>query len=101
MNKRTEEVFKLIEENIKRANKECNGCLSLMYRTITEPKKYIYQQCLFLESGTPDIPNCACKECLLKCICGESCDKFRKKYDIYKRTRKELDSKTCKQITGP
>jgi hypothetical protein len=64
-----QEAFKIMKEYRIEANKECRGCSSLsVYKNVIE--------CKFTSSGTPDIPNCPCKNCLIKCTCNHICENF-------------------------
>jgi len=81
-NSERQEAFKILKNYRIEAQKECKGCLSISrgYRTRSplSHKKWNYkgEECKFSYSGIPDIPNCACKECLIKCTCNNMCDDF-------------------------
>lgn len=57
----------------------CRGCTSLRlsYRG--------QRECSYTKIGTKDIPNCACKGCLLKTICQEPCLEFKKGIWVYRQ----------------
>lgn len=48
---------------------ECKGCKSLI-------KLPIKRECRFTPEGVSDIPSCPCKDCLVKVLCVEVCDKL-------------------------
>jgi hypothetical protein len=62
-----QEAFKILELYRIEAQKECKGCLSI---------NSSYKECKFTHLGFPDIPNCPCKCCLIKCTCDAMCEDF-------------------------
>ena len=81
-----QEAFKILKEYRIEANKECKGCSSLRHYPLRAFPSRIYdcRECNFTYSGTPDIPNCPCKNCLIKCTCDNMCDIFIVQIKEYK-----------------
>ena len=50
-------------------NYNCRGCLSLMSNR---------SECSFTRVGIESFPNCPCQTCLIKTVCGVTCDDFIK-----------------------
>jgi hypothetical protein len=77
-------AFEILAEERIKANNECRGCKSF----VDDPPRYqVYKKtwsCQFALSGWPDIPNCPCKDCLLKSSCGEECSEFTRVFKISK-----------------
>jgi len=89
-NSARQEAFKILKVYRIEAQKECKGCLSLNrypHPLRTFPSRiYAGEECSFTYSGTPDIPNCPCKNCLIKCTCDNICENFITQAKEYKRS---------------
>lgn len=53
----------------RRIVEECKGCKSLI-------KLPLKSECRFTPEGVLDIPICPCKDCLVKVLCVDVCDKL-------------------------
>jgi hypothetical protein len=88
-NSERQEAFKILKEYRIEANKECRGCLSIstypFKKTSCNDPTVNSSECKFTSSGIPDIPNCPCKNCLIKCTCNHICENFVTQARGYKR----------------
>jgi hypothetical protein len=92
-NSEKQEALKIMKEYRIEAREECKGCLSINtsyplpssgWRRLPD-REYIDKECKFTQSGFPDIPNCPCKTCLIKCTCNYMCKDFVTQAKGYKR----------------
>jgi hypothetical protein len=59
---------------MKELDKKCKGCSYIMLY-------YGKLRCSFTTSDVRVLPNCLCSRCLIKTICSEICEDFRKMVD--------------------
>jgi len=53
--------------------KECSGCVCFTQYNF---KNVTYTECGITSANIVDMPNCICKDCLLKCVCDNICEDF-------------------------
>jgi hypothetical protein len=75
-------------------DKNCIGCLSLS-RVPHDHKA----ECQYTNGGITSIPNCPCKECLIKMICDTTCENFSTTAKSYKRTDRHVLNHFSKRKT--
>ena len=56
-------------------NDNCRGCLRLTTDKV---------ECRYTKFGVEYLPNCPCQTCLIKLVCGNTCDDFAEAHTCYK-----------------